>query len=97
MTRIEAALPGLRAAGYSQTSPADDRYNCIAWAAGATDRGWWPGDRAATYWLRYRRADVGLPPTAAVAAVPRTVSGPGPALKAVGYGGRLALVRDADR
>lgn len=50
VSRIEALLPGLRGTGYSLTSPADDRYNCIAWAAGATDRWWWPGDPALTYW-----------------------------------------------
>lgn len=27
-----------------QTSPADDSYNCIAWAAGDTEHHWWPVD-----------------------------------------------------
>jgi hypothetical protein len=35
-------FPGLAVDGYRVTSPATDRYNCIAWAASRTDRWWWP-------------------------------------------------------
>ena len=28
--------------GFAATSPATPEYNCIAWAAGETDRWWWP-------------------------------------------------------
>ena len=42
MTSIEAAFPALVGTGYFVTSPATPEYNCIAWAAGETDRWWWP-------------------------------------------------------
>jgi hypothetical protein len=42
--RIEHDFPGLRGTGYRVTSPPDDAYNCIAWAAGETARWWWPDD-----------------------------------------------------
>jgi len=32
-----------------ETSPEDDRYNCVAWAAGDTSRWWWPVASPA-YW-----------------------------------------------
>jgi hypothetical protein len=48
---IDDLFPGLLRTGYQVTSPQDDVYNCIAWAAGATDRWWWPfGDPQRTYW-----------------------------------------------
>src|SRR5262245_37011419 len=42
--RIEQAFPGLRGTGYRVTSPPDDTYNCIAWAAGDTTDWWWPDE-----------------------------------------------------
>ena len=42
--RIERTFPGLRGRGYQVTSPPDDRYNCIAWAAGDTTDWWWPDE-----------------------------------------------------
>ncbi len=48
MDHLETLFPGLRGAGYVITSPADDRYNCIAWAAQDTGRWWWPADDS--YW-----------------------------------------------
>jgi len=51
MVDLEALFPGLRGKPYRKTSPADDRYNCIAWAAGITDIWWWPvGEASRTYW-----------------------------------------------
>lgn len=50
---LEDLFPGLRGSGYLVKSPQDDTYNCIAWAAGATNtsRWWWPfGDPQKTYW-----------------------------------------------
>jgi hypothetical protein len=51
--RIERAFPALRGTGYQVTSPQDEIYNCIAWAAGTTTAWWWP-DEADTpdsaYW-----------------------------------------------
>jgi len=39
---LETMFPQLRDTGYRITSPADRVYNCIAWAAGQTDKWWWP-------------------------------------------------------
>jgi hypothetical protein len=39
---LEVSFPLLAGTGYKITSPADHGYNCIAWAAGRTDRFWWP-------------------------------------------------------
>jgi hypothetical protein len=36
--------------GYEVTSPADETYNCIAWAAGETDRWWWPDPLGSDFW-----------------------------------------------
>ncbi|PSO43049.1 hypothetical protein BRC19_03300 [Candidatus Saccharibacteria bacterium QS_5_54_17] len=44
---IEKIFPALRGC-YKVTSPQDDRYNCIAWAAGSTNRWWWPSQFS--YW-----------------------------------------------
>ena len=35
-------FPQLEQHAYLKTSPADPRYNCIAWAIGDTSRWWWP-------------------------------------------------------
>lgn len=53
VTLFEKLFPRLRGSGYVVTSPPDDTYNCIAWAACATStpRWWWPfGDPERTYW-----------------------------------------------
>jgi hypothetical protein len=44
MEHLETLFPGLRDSGYVITSPMDDRYNCIAWAAHDEARWWWPDD-----------------------------------------------------
>lgn len=36
------AFPALAHTGFRETSPATDGYNCIAWAAGVSDRWWEP-------------------------------------------------------
>lgn len=41
-TCLECLFPALRDGGYEVTSPESSDYNCIAWAAGVTDRCWWP-------------------------------------------------------
>lgn len=41
-TELEGLFPGLREDGYRIQSPAEPRYNCIAWAAGDSTRWWWP-------------------------------------------------------
>lgn len=44
---LRAALisifPGLANTQFEITSPVDEDYNCIAWAAGEQDFWWWPG------------------------------------------------------
>src|SRR5207244_1324872 len=39
---ILALFPKLAVDGFTVTSPATKRYNCIAWAAGHSDTWWWP-------------------------------------------------------
>ena len=39
---IEEAFPALAKGGFQITSPVDQRYNCIAFAAGDTANWWWP-------------------------------------------------------
>jgi hypothetical protein len=47
---LEEIFPGLAGSGYRVTSPRDNDYNCIAWAAGETHRFWWPGGTVEEYW-----------------------------------------------
>jgi hypothetical protein len=47
---IERLFPGLRGTAYQVTSPADEAYNCIAWAAGNTTDCWWPADPDVAQW-----------------------------------------------
>jgi hypothetical protein len=39
---LKNAFPKLATGGYAITSPADKRYNCIAYAAGDSANWWWP-------------------------------------------------------
>jgi hypothetical protein len=48
MDQLETLFPGLRGSDYVITSPADDRYNCIAWAAHDKERWWRPDEDS--YW-----------------------------------------------
>lgn len=51
MKHLEDLFPGLRGTAYRVTSLADEKYNCIAWAAGVTGAWWWPlGDPAWSTW-----------------------------------------------
>jgi len=45
---LELAFPNLRGTPYEITSPSSSAYNCIAWAAGETNRWWWPA--LSYYW-----------------------------------------------
>jgi hypothetical protein len=49
---LELRYPNLRSSGYLLTSPKTPNYNCVAWAAGETNRPWWPipYDTAPYYW-----------------------------------------------
>ncbi len=46
VTPLEELFPGLAKGGYRVTSPADNNYNCIAWAASDPANWWWPGPNA---------------------------------------------------
>lgn len=48
--RIEAAFPSLRNTSWNITSCATRSYNCIAWAAGDSQRWWWPDPYDQYYW-----------------------------------------------
>lgn len=43
-------FPRLTAENSRPTSPYDEGYNCIAWAAGDTDHWWWPDPMGQAYW-----------------------------------------------
>ena len=43
-------FPNLNTANSKLTSPETGDYNCIGWAAGETDRWWWPNPNPPYYW-----------------------------------------------
>jgi hypothetical protein len=47
---MQVPFPNLTAANSRPTSPRDKGYNCIAWAAGDTERWWWPDKENQNYW-----------------------------------------------
>jgi hypothetical protein len=47
---IQPKFPQLTAANSRPTSPYDEGYNCIAWAAENTDYWWWPDAMGQHYW-----------------------------------------------
>jgi len=47
---LELVFPNLQNTPYEVTSPEDTRYNCIAWAAGNSQRSWWPAGAWGYYW-----------------------------------------------
>jgi hypothetical protein len=47
---LESVFPHLTSFNHSITSPVSPEYNCIAWAAGETDRWWWPLAGSFAYW-----------------------------------------------
>lgn len=49
--QMRALFPRLGTNAFRVTSQRDPGYNCIAWAAGATNHWWWPlDDPAEAYW-----------------------------------------------
>ncbi len=50
VTDFEALFPGLTGTRYQVTSPKNDVYNCIAWAAKDTQVWWWPDPGGQLYW-----------------------------------------------
>lgn len=57
---IEKEFPNLLIEGYVITSPATVEYNCIAWAAGDTEKYWWPDPLEIGYWPSDIKRDVTL-------------------------------------
>jgi hypothetical protein len=47
---LEATFPGLQGKAYQFTSPRDQRYNCVAFAAGDMGAWWWPDPDGADFW-----------------------------------------------
>jgi hypothetical protein len=47
---LESMFPQLSRSAYTITSPSTPEYNCIAWAAGDTERWWWPVAGPFAYW-----------------------------------------------
>jgi len=50
MKHIECFFPNLISCDYAITSPATPVYNCIAWAAGDTEKWWEPDSQNLYYW-----------------------------------------------
>jgi hypothetical protein len=46
----QAGFPLLNDNNSRLTSPVDDAYNCIAWAAEDTERWWWPDPQEQQFW-----------------------------------------------
>lgn len=55
---IEKYFPGVKGTGVDKTSEVDPDYNCIAHAAGETDRWWEPTAGAGYFWLAVASADM---------------------------------------
>jgi hypothetical protein len=47
---MQVPFPNLTETNSRATSPYDEGYNCIAWAAGDTDYWWWPDAMGQSYW-----------------------------------------------
>src|SRR5436190_2062944 len=50
VNHLDRLFPALRGSSYQITSPQDDIYNCIAWAAADTTVCWWPADPVVAHW-----------------------------------------------
>lgn len=50
MSLDQVNFPNAEDEGYNETSPDTKVYNCIAYAAGDTDRNWWPNSAPNGYW-----------------------------------------------
>lgn len=59
---LRGLFPGLRECPYQLTSPFDENYNCIAWAAGDVTNWWWPtAGSKPNYWPEAVPADETIP------------------------------------
>lgn len=50
LNSARAGFPHLNDKNSRPTSPADDEYNCLAWAAEDTEHWWWPDPQEQDYW-----------------------------------------------
>ena len=50
LAAMRPKFPQLSATNFRPTSPVDEGYNCIAWAAEDTDRWWWPDPQMQSFW-----------------------------------------------
>ncbi len=50
LSYLRFGFPRLTTANSRVTSPEDEDYNCIAWAAETTDRWWWPDPQQQSFW-----------------------------------------------
>ena len=50
LAALQPKFPVLNSANSRPTSPYDEDYNCIAWAAQDTDYWWWPDTMGLSYW-----------------------------------------------
>lgn len=50
LSALRQGFPALNSTNCRPTSPYDEGYNCIAWAAGDTDYWWWPDAMGQAYW-----------------------------------------------
>jgi hypothetical protein len=50
-------FPLLAPGNHGTTSDRDDKYNCIAWAAGHHDKHWWPDEDGVGFWPIDRREE----------------------------------------
>lgn len=55
---IEGSFPKLKGTAWRISSEQNSRYNCVAFAAGRTDRWWWP--QPGGYWPEGLRSDLSL-------------------------------------
>lgn len=56
----QPAFPRLTEENSRRTSPSDEGYNCIAWAAQDIDRWWWPDPQNQYFWPPEVRREVTL-------------------------------------
>jgi len=52
LTWLRQHFSNLESGSYAITSTWSEEYNCIAWAAGDTEKWWWPIDSPDAYWPR---------------------------------------------
>ena len=50
LAAVHAKFPSLSSDNCRPTSPMNEGYNCIAWAAETTDHWWWPDAQEQAFW-----------------------------------------------